>query len=814
MKMNFKELIVFVIMFIGQVYSFAQSDFAYQQPDDAILKLADARPAPAIRLNNESTKAILLYRHAYKSIDELSEPEMRLGGIRVNPLTNGPGRSVYYIDVNILDVSTGNIVTPDGLPNNPKMGNFVWSFDQTKMAFTNTVGDGIELWLLDVEKKQAKRLSQAILNGALGNPILWSRDDKYILAKTLPANRKKLIDRTSRVPSGPTIAESDGQKAQNRTYQDLLKNPVDEANFETLVTSEITRYQLDGKSEVIKPAAIYASIAFSPDGNFMMSYEVKKPFSYLVTYGRFPADINISDSDGRFLMTFHHYPLTEELPKGFMAVRKGKRGISWRADKPATLYWAEALDEGDPANEVEYRDAVYELNAPFNEESRLLVKTGDRYGGILWGNDDLGVVYEQWWNTRKVKTLFFNPSDNTKIPILFNERNSQDRYSDPGDFTTSKNEFNLYTLDVIDNKVYMIGEGYSEEGKFPFVDRYDLTFMTKERIYQSQETSKLEDLVTNIDTEKGLYLTRLESKTEYPNYYIRNIYADTLRQISFNENPFKQLSEVDKEVLRYKRDDGVELSATLYLPVGYDKAKKEKMPMIMWAYPREFKDKNSAGQVTANENEFIFPYYGSPLYWLVRGYVVLDGASFPIIGEGEAEPNDRFVQQLVANAKAAIDAVDELGYIDRNKVAVGGHSYGAFMTANLLTHSDLFAAGIARSGAYNRTLTPFGFQSEERNYWEASDVYNTMSPFQNADKMKTPILLIHGEEDNNSGTYPMQSERYFNALKGLGATARLVILPKESHGYAARESILHMLWEQDQWLEKYVKNRVVSEVKN
>jgi dipeptidyl aminopeptidase/acylaminoacyl peptidase len=301
---------------------------------------------------------------------------------------------------------------------------------------------------------------------------------------------------------------------------------------------------------------------------------------------------------------------------------------------------------------------------------------------------------------------------------------------------------------------------------------------------------------------------RIESQNEYPNYYFRNIKKkNDLTPVTSFENPFKSIQNVHKEVITYKRDDGLELEGTLYLPIGYDMQNKEKMPMILWAYPREFKDKNSASQNTTNPNEFIYPYYGSPIYWVNQGYVVLDDAAFPIVGEGDEEPNDTFRTQLVGNAKAAIDAVDKMGYIDRNRVGVGGHSYGAFMVANLLSHSNLFAAGIARSGAYNRTLTPFGFQSEERSYWDSPETYYTMSPFMHADKMKTPLLLIHGEADNNSGTYPLQSERYFNALKGLGATARLVMLPKESHGYSAKESVLHVLWEQDQWLDKYVKNK-------
>jgi len=361
-----------------------------------------------------------------------------------------------------------------------------------------------------------------------------------------------------------------------------------------------------------------------------------------------------------------------------------------------------------------------------------------------------------------------------------------------------------YVLSLKGSKAYLIGSGYTKEGQFPFLDQLDLGNLKKKRLYQSEFTDRLEN-ISDYDVKKNQLLVRIESAVDYPNYHFRDLKKNKLVEITSFENPFRSIQNVHKQVIKYKREDGLELSGTLYLPVGYDLNQKEKIPMILWAYPREYKDKSSAGQSTANPNRFTSPDYGSPIFGVAKGYAVLDGAAFPIVGEGDEEPNDSFRKQLVSNAKAAIDAVDKLGYIDRNRVAVGGHSYGAFMVANLLSHSDLFAAGIARSGAYNRTLTPFGFQSEERNYWEAPEVYYTMSPFMHSDKMKTPLLLIHGEADNNSGTYPLQSIRYFNALKGLGATVRLVMLPKESHGYRAKESVLHMLWEQDQWLEKHVK---------
>lgn len=804
---NFTKKWIFLFMIFNYYYGAAQSDFPYQKPDTDILSLADARPAPSIRIKADASLAVLLFRNAYKSIEEMAAPEMKLAGIRINPMTNSPSRITYFNDVKILDILSGAEYSVDGMPVSPSLSNFVWSNDQSMMAFTNTVKEGMELWILDVNQKKVKKLTDPILNANIGNVFIWSKDDKSLLLTTLVKDRKPLLDGKFAIPTGPVITENDGQKAQNRTYQDLLKNPVDEQNFELLTTSEISRVNLDGKLSLFKGPAMYVGMSFSPDGSYLLTYELKKPFSYIVTYDRFPTDVNLLDKDGKFIKTFISIPLTEELPKGFMAVRKGPRSLQWRADKPSSLYWAEALDGGDPAIEVTERDAIYTLDAPFETKPLLLVKTKERYAGIQWGDDKTAILNERWWNTRNSRILVFNPSVPGSVPRLFNERNEQDNYADPGNFVTKRNKYQLNTLDLTDNQLYMIGDGFSKEGKFPFIDKYSITDFNKTRIYQSKEKDKLEQLISAVDVLKGIYLTRLESKNEYPNFYLRNVRNNTLKQISHNVNPFQVLNGVHKEVIKYTRPDGVELSATLYLPAGYDKSKLEKMPMIMWAYPTEFKDKASAGQVTANANEFTFPYYGSPLYWLTKGYVVLDDASFPIIGEGKNEPNDTFIPQLVSNAKAAIDAVDKLGYIDRTKVAVGGHSYGAFMTANLLTHSDLFAAGIARSGAYNRSLTPFGFQSEERNYWEAPEVYDAMSPFQHADKMKSPLLLIHGEEDNNSGTHTMQSERYFNALKGLGATARLVILPKESHGYSARESILHMLWEQDQWLDKYVKNR-------
>jgi len=803
-----KKLLLILSMCSLSFIGYGQGALDYQEPPKEIKELVDAPLAPSVLIDNKGENVILLYRNAYKTIAELSEEELRIGGLRINPNTNIGSRTTIYNNIKVKKAFESEVKEVSGLPENPRLAYFSWSPDEKMIACTNTTGTGVEVWVLDIENAQAKKMTEAGVNANLGRPVEWFSDGSAMLVKMLPPNRKALVDTKTAVPTGPTVTVSSGAKAQNRTYQDLLKNPVDENNFETLAKSDIYKVSLDGTTSKWKETGMYRNTSFSPDGKYVLITEVKRPFSYLVPYYRFATETAIYDTDGKLVKSLLDNTVDEVRPKGFMATTDKIRNFSWRKDKPATITWVKALDGGDPSEEMEFHDEVFELIAPFSGKARSLLKVKNRFSYIQWGNDEVAIAHDYWFDNRNTKSYVFNPSDNTQETKLIFDRNYQDAYSDPGSFVSAKNELNEYVLVIDKGATYLMGDGFTKEGQFPFVDQMDLETGKTKRLYQSTYTDKKERLMSAMNMSKGEILVRIESSTEYPNYYLRNIKKKiALKPITQFENPFKSIQDVHKEVITYKRDDGVELTGTLYLPIGYDKEKKEKIPMIMWAYPVEYKDKSSAGQNTTNPNEFIYPYYGSPVFWVTRGYAVLDDAAFPIIGEGEEQPNDTFRKQLVANGKAGIDAVDALGYVDRSRVAVGGHSYGAFMVANLLSHSNLFAAGIARSGAYNRTLTPFGFQREERSYWDAPEVYYSMSPFMHADKMKTPLLLIHGEADNNSGTYPMQSERYFNALKGLGGPARLVMLPKESHGYRAKESILHVLWEQDQWLEEHVKNK-------
>jgi dipeptidyl aminopeptidase/acylaminoacyl peptidase len=783
----------------------AQDELLFQKPSQAILQLADYERPPSISMDSKKSMVLFSYRDTYKTLEDLNQEELRLGGLRVNPILNISSTQAYVTNLKLRKLTDAQAepIQIKNLPAKPRMTYVSWSPNDQFIAFVNMDEASLSLWVIDVTTNEAKRFSNLSLNANSGMPYNWTSDSKGFLVRAIPANRPALIDSKKELPKGPIISVAEGKVSQNRTYQDLLKNPTDEKNFETLIKSELKMVSLTGEIKDFLPSDLYIGANFSPDGNYVLVTTLQRPFSYIVPFSRFPMTQKIYAASGKLVREVNSIPLIEIMPKGFAAVRTGKRNLYWRDDHPSSLFYVEALDGGDPAKTVEFRDELFSWAAPFETAPTSILKVKQRFDDVLFSDQNLMIVTDSWYDTRNQKTYLVNLTDNS-YKIIF-DRNYQDAYGDPGVFQLTKGKWGRDVLSINQNKLVLFGDGFTKDGQFPFIDEFDLATLKTKRIYTAKVPSKKLDLIDFYDLQKGQILVQLQSKSDYPNFFLLNIKNAKTTQLTFTKNPFEAIKNVEKQVIKYKRNDGVELSGTLYLPIGYDKVNKPKVPLLIWAYPEEFKDKNSAGQNKQNPNEFTFPYYGSFVYWVMKGYAVLDDASFPIIGEGTEEPNNTFIEQLVANGRAAIDAVDALGYIDRTKVAVGGHSYGAFMTANLLTYSEDFACGIARSGAYNRTLTPFGFQSEQRNFWDVPEIYSEMSPFFTANKMDKPILLIHGEADNNPGTFTLQTERYFQAIKGLGGKARMVILPKESHGYVAKENIFHVLWEQEQFLDKYLK---------
>ena len=800
-----RKILLTAILAVSAMLISAQDKTGYQLPPEAIVSLIDAPQTPSVLLSPDNQTMLLLYRPGLPSIADLSQPELRLAGIRFDPATNGPSRGQSVNRITAMKTDGTVIGDIKGLPANPRLGSVSWSDDSKRFAFTNTTDDKIELWVADAETMTARKIDEG-LNGLFRRTMEWLPDGSLVYLRT-PADRGK-APVASKVPVGPAIQESAGVRGESRTFQDLLKTIDDERIFEYYATSELVRW--DGTSSAaLGTRGMITDVSPSPDGNWILVTTTGKPFSYVVPYYYFPSRTEIWDIQGNKVRVMLDKPLQENLPRGYDVVNPGPRSYNWRSDRPATLMWVEALDGGDyHAKEMQYHDQVYMLEAPFAGDPAPYLATEKRFQGIMWGNDNIAMLMEGLSKTRTRVTSSFNPANPQSTLRKIWELNSDDRYNNPGFPVTVSNAWGRSVLLIADKgrTIYLTGPGASPEGDRPFMDKYDLKTGKTTRLWRS-EAPYYETVNEFIDPARGLLLTVRQSVTEVPNYFVRDLKKGTLKQVTKFDNPYPQLAGVHKELVTYKRNDGIDLSFTLYLPAGYDKTKDGPLPTILWAYPREFNDPSMAGQVSGSPYTFTRISPSSVLVYVTQGYAVLNDASFPIVGVDGKEPNDTFVGQLVANAEAAINKAVEMGVTDPKRVAASGHSYGAFMTAHLLSHSRLFAAGIARSGAYNRSLTPFGFQNERRSFWEAPELYLELSPFTHALKVKDPLLLIHGMADDNQGTFPIQSERYYAALKGAGAVTRLVLLPHEAHGYSARESLLHMHWEYINWLDKYVKNK-------
>ncbi len=784
----------------------AQDRVPFQVPPEEILRLVDVRLPPLTLIDRNARYLVLLTRPGFRSLAELAEPEERLAGLRVNPRNHNGSRTSYAIGVSIQEIASGRQIPISGLPDSLRIEYGGFSPQARYFSFVRVEPDGLSLWTIELATGRAAQVSPSSLSAVLDYPYEWLPDESGVHAYVRPT--REAFPGGSELPTGPTVQEATGDKAPSRTYQDLLRNESDVARFEHFASRELRRLRLDGSSETVLRPGIYRSARLSPDGSHILVEEIHPPYSYQLPCYRFPYRAYLTDAQGQAVAVLADKPLRDKIPISNDATEDGRRGFQWRDDAPATAVWIEALDGGDPAVEVPRRDRVFQLAAPFSQEAQSLVATANRFRNIIWGGNGVAAVLDSRWKDRQVKVYLVKTDQDNPAPRILFDYSSEDLYHLPGEFVTAPDprDRDLLLTTGEGSKLYLQGEGYAPEGNRPFLDELDVATGRTRRLWQADGVSTYEDLVRVLDIEGATLITRIESPTTYPNYFLRRIGTpDAPRPLTSFASPFESFAGVTKQKIHYRREDGVELSADLYLPAGYVRARDGRLPVLLEAYPTEFKDRTAAGMVDSSPHQFVFLHWGSPVFWAVRGYAVLQNTQFPVVGEGDEEPNDTFVEQLVADARAAIQAVDEMGVGDPARVGVIGHSYGAYMVANLLAHSDLFAAGIARSGAYNRSLTPFGFQYEERSYWEAPAVYQRMSPLNYADRIKKPLLLIHGDADSNAGTFTLQSERFFQAIKGLGGRARLVLLPHEGHGYLARENILHMLWETDNWLETYVK---------
>jgi len=776
----------------------------YRLPPAGVVEMIDAPPTPYVDISPPCDAMLLIDYKAHPSIELLARPILRLAGLRIDPQIRARQRLTEYVRFTVKRLDSGTTVTV-AAPDDRRIGTPLWSNDGRSIAFRHDLADGVELWVAEAETGKAKALAGVRLNDLFGRPFDWMSDNRRLLVRMVPS-AAAAPPRMPVAPLGPIVEETSGKKSRAWTYQDLLKTPHEEDLFEYYGQVQLAVIDsVTGGLQKIGTPGIITDADFSPDEQYLLVTKLRRPFSYRVPYYYFTRTTEVWDRQGRPVATIADLPISDEVPT--QGVPTGPRGVRWQRLREATLLWTEALDDGDPLKKVPHRDRLLRRAAPFAGAPSEVMKVRHRFTGLHWMARQDQVLLSEYDRDRRWRTTAFvdlgNPTESRRV--LF-DLSARDAYNDPGDPVYQTRPDGTRVMHQDGEWIYLAADGASETGDRPRLDRFNLRTRVKENLFESRDDC-LEGFVAFAGPDRRKIITRYQSKVDPPNYIRIDLDTKTRAPVTDFKDPAPQLTGLKKELVRYARPDGVPLSGTLYLPPGY--VAGTKLPLVIWAYPLEYSDPATAGQVRGSPNSFTFFRGTTPLMFLTQGYAVLLDATMPVVGDPETM-NDTFVEQITGAGRAAIDKLDAMGVIDRRRVLVTGHSYGAFMTANLLAHSDDFAAGIARSGAYNRSLTPFGFQSERRSFWEAPEVYMKVSPFTHAHKINEPLLLIHGEADNNSGTHTMQSERLYAALKGNGATARLVLLPFESHGYTARESVLHTLAEMLEWADKYVKNRAVE----
>jgi len=814
-----RQLLLILLAALAAANAFAQTGAAakqsvknttgYQLPPKDIADLLLAPPTPGVTIDRKGDWMLLSSRSSYPPVEELAQPELRIAGLRFNPDNFALSRQNFINGFSIKDLHTGKEIPVTGLPTPLRAGNISWSPARHHIAFTNTTNKQVDLYIIDIDTKKATRINKTPLNTITGGAYRWI-DEKTLLYKIIlkpaaSAPTKKLT------PEGPAIQENLGKEAPSATFEDLIKSPFDEALFAFFGQSQLIKNTGGIETPLGKPA-ICLSAEPSPDKKYILLRTALHPFSYLVPAFRFPSNISILNTATGEAKSIIDLPSGETQPRGFDNTQNAPRDYDWRNDRPATLTWCMPLDSGMMRKKQEFHDAVYELPAPFTAQPQELFRTRLRFIDIAWGNDSTALVTEMLHSKQTEHLLRYNPA--TGATTLLVEHNTTDAYNNPGFPVLTPNKYDVPVLTTTDNGTKLLFNnptGSSPIGDLPFLAKFDLSTHHNDIIWRCTEGS-FEFIAEVIDAKKGILLSRRETQKDPPNFYIKDLeYPGNDKPVTAFKDPYPQLDGITREKLGYKRADGVDLTGDLYLPKGYEPKKDGPLPVIIWAYPREFNSAADAGQVRGSKNHFTTVGWGSPVFWVTQGYAILDNAEMPIVSTDSAKkPNDDFINQLTLNARAAIEKLAAMGVGDSNRVAVGGHSYGAFMTVNLLAHTKLFRAGIARSGAYNRTLTPFGFQNEDRIYWQNPQLYFDMSPFNFADKITTPLLMVHGEMDDNSGTFPIQSERLYNAIKGHGGTVRYIVLPYEAHGYRGKENLLHLLYEENAWLDKYVKHAATT----
>jgi len=791
----------------------------YDLPPQYVLDILRAPTPPRPMLSPTRASTLLVSWVQYPPMMQVAEPFLKLAGVRVEPRTRrkhdtpgGYGVAQCAQTLAVVDIATRREV-PIALPPGGCADGFVWAPDGASFAFRNTSRDAVELWA-GGRDGTTHRVGTVRLNPMLGSSHQWLPDNRTVMVKLVPEGAGA-PPAGAEGAEGPRIQESTGG-GEFSTYEarDTLRNQADAALFEYYGTSQLALVDVgSGAVTPIGAPAVLSDVTLSPNGEHILVTSIRKPYSYAVTYGRFAHDVEIWDRSGK-ATPLAQLPIADHVP--IHGVPTGPRDHEWRPTEPATLVWAEALDGGDWKVNVPARDQVMLQAAPFTGKAAAeIARTEQRYQGIDWSErPGVGLLQEYDDNKHWRRTFLIDADHVDTKPRLIWDLSSDESYKDPGQPVYRIMPNGQWAVRQSGDTIFLTGQGASPVGERPFLDSFDLRTARARRLFRSGKDAYEYPLSFASNNATDAFLTWRQSPSEPPNLMLRRLgaavrnaaageasLASTATAVTHIPDPTPAVRSIRKRLVTYKRKDGVELSFTLYTPPAYKEG--TRLPAILYAYPLDYANSQTAGQVSGSEQTFTRLRDYQLL--LLSGYAIIDNAAFPVVGDPQ-KAYDTYIEQLVDDAQAAVDKAVELGVVDRDRIGVTGHSHGAMMTANLIAHTDLFRAGVATSGAYNKTLTPFGFQNERRSVWNAQDTYLKVSPYFYANKMRAPLLIVHGTDDANPGTTPFQSEQLFQAIRGNGGITRLVMLPHEPHWYSSMESNEQLAYEELRWFDKYVKN--------
>lgn len=779
----------------------------------------------ATNISPDRTRFIHVQSEGPARIANLARPSLNIAGFQIDPVAERSRSATMRQNTGLVVKSFDGLKDVEiQLPKGSSPGTPEWSPDGSRIAFVNNLPGESVIFLADPATGKSWPLSPRRLLATRVTSLEWVNKGRSLVAVLIPAKRPALPSATE-APAGPLVRVSDDKPNSLRTYADLLTDSIESDVLKHYSTGQLALVDAStgAVTEVGEPK-MYSSIDPAPSGDWFIVNATEEPFSYLVPFSSFPSRQTLIGMDGKEVAELSKRGLPaggdngddsdqwdsdqigeQRGPRGGAAQTGGnprgeqpKRGLAWRPDGAGLSYMQKTQAE----SAEKQKDRLMLWKAPFGkDDGEVVYETEGDLGSLTYTNDGRAFLTQSAANETTISILDLKRGVAPRKVFSYKTGPNEEPV---GSLVTVQNENNSSVALLTKDGRYAFLSGTKQpkdpraEAPRPFLNKLDLNEGKTEQIFLSSADKY--ETASILDPETAKLLINRQSPTTPNNVFVRTESGE--KKLTDNIDYLPEVTQAKQDRVQITRQDGIKFWATVTRPEWMTTGRGKKA--MFWFYPSEVRNQqaiDNSGR-SYNKNAFRRPSSSSIQLLILEGYVVVE-PDCPIVGTAE-RPNDGYVPQLRNNLAATIDTLEAADLIDRRLLALGGHSYGAFSTANAMVHTPYFKAGIAGDGNFNRSLTPFGFQAEPRQLWEARDIYYEMSPIWMADRLTGALLMYHGAWDQNMGTDPINSPRMFAALEALGKPCAMYIYPYEDHGQIAVESRLDMWARWTAWLDKWL----------